>query len=364
MIPCVVLVAVAASHAAACSICGLNLTQAPTLRQEAAASTARIILLGVPEERTLHITEVLRKDDALGDSKTIELPRVMYNKEKLKYLVYCDVFKNKLDPFRGVELKTAAGIEYARKVVAMDPRETTANLQFFFSYLDHPDPELNRDAFMEFLKSSDQNLAKVAPKLSPEKLRDWLERPGTPAERLSMFALLLGAAGRVEDAPFLEKQLAQADTSERMANAYDGLLAGYMHLRPREGWRIAVDALRDSKKPLPLRLGVVRTLRYWHGAQPRESREELVRCFGVMLSQPDLADLAIEDMRKWRMLDMTRDILGLYTKKGYDSPLMQQAILRYAITCDDPACRSFLEERRRAEPDNVRDVEEGLRLEK
>jgi hypothetical protein len=54
-------------------------------------------------------------------------------------------------------------------------------------------------------------------------------------------------------------------------------------------------------------------------------------------------------------------VLSLYGKKGYDATLMQQAILRYALTCNDATCRTFLEERRRAEPDAVREAEDQLR---
>jgi hypothetical protein len=361
----------AETQATACSLCGANLLQAPTLRQEAGAQTARIIVIGTPRDRAgaagasdLDITEVIRRDAALGDRKSIELSRYVPNdpKDPTKFLVFCDVFKEKIDPFRGVPLKSAAAIEYVRKVVALDPKDTAGNLAFFFRYLDHSDPELARDAFAEFAKGGDLDLAKAAPRLSADKLRAWLDSKDTPAERLSMYGLLLGACGRAEDVGFIERLL--ADTSERITNAYDGILAGYMHLRPREGWQIALAVLRDSKKPLPLRLAVVRTLRFWHGAQPRESRDNLLRCFTIMLPQPDLADLAVEDLRRWEMWDLSRDIVSLYGRKGFDAPLLQQAILRFALTCKDATCRGFIDDRRRAEPDVVREVEEQLQLEK
>jgi hypothetical protein len=149
-----------------------------------------------------------------------------------------------------------------------------------------------------------------------------------------------------------------------MSNAYDGILAGFMHLRPREGWDVVLGALRDGRKPLPLRLAVVRTIRFWHGAQPRESRGNVLKCLAAMLAQGELADLAIEDLRRWQMWDLTGDVLAVYGKKGYDAPIMQQAIIRYAFSCDDAASRAFLDARRRAEPDLVRDVEEQIRLEK
>ena len=83
-----------------------------------------------------------------------------------------------------------------------------------------------------------------------------------------------------------------------------------------------------------------------------------------MLVQGELADLAVEDLRRWRMWDLTREVLNLYGKKGYDAPIMQRALVRYALSCDDNAARSFLAERRSKEPDLVKEVEESLQYEK
>jgi hypothetical protein len=246
--------------------------------------------------------------------------------------------------------------------MALDAKDVPGNLPFYFRYLDHADPEVSRDAFLEFAKAGDRDIAQAARRLDPEKLRGWLGSEKTPPERLSVYALLLGACGKEEDAAYLQRLL--NDSSERMSNAYDGILAGFMHLRPREGWQAALEVLRDGRKPLPLRLAAVRTVRFWHGAQPRESRANVLQCLAAMLEQGELADLAIEDMRRWQMWDLTREVLGVYGKKGYDAPIMQQAIIRYAFSCDDAACRTFLEARRRADPGVVRDVEEQMRLEK
>ena len=91
----------------------------------------------------------------------------------------------------------------------------------------------------------------------------------------------------------------------------------------------------------------------------------MLKCLDAMMSQGELADIAVEDMRRWEVRDRTRDILALYGKKGYDAPLMQRAIVRYALCCkDDNSARAFLDERRRAEPDLVKEVEESLQFEK
>jgi hypothetical protein len=358
--------------ASSCSLCGANLLQVPTFRQEAALETARIIFIGTAEKSDaaagttdLRITDVLRSDPFLRDKKVIKLSRYLPvdRKDPPRYLVFCDVFKDKLDPFRGVPLKSTGAIEYARKVLKLDAKDRTGNLLFFFRYLDNPDIEISRDAFLEFAKATDQDIAQAARKLDPRKLRGWLKHEQTPTERLSVYALLLGACGTDEDARFLQSLL--EDTRERTINAYDGILGGYIHLRPREGWELAYLLLREGRKPLPIRLAVARTISFFHGAQPKESRGNVLKCLDAMINQAELADIAVEDMRRWKMYDRTRDILALYGKKGYDAPLMQRAIVRYALSCkDDAGARAFLDERRRAEPDLIKEVEESLQFEK
>jgi hypothetical protein len=361
----------AAGAARACSLCGANLQQSLTFRQEAAQPTARIIFIGTAEKSELKsdgkgttdlaVNEVLRSDPFLGDRKTVTLERYLPvdRKNPQRFLVFCDVFKDRLDPFRGVPLKSAQAVEYVRKVFKFDERDRIASLLFFFDSLEAADPEVARDAFLEFAKATDQEIGQIGPRLSPEKLRTWLKEARAP-ERLGIYALLLGACGRDEDASYLRSLL----DNERYVSAYDGIIGGYVRLRPREGWDLALSILRDGSKPVALRLAVARTLSFYHGWQPKESRDNVLRCLEAMISQGELADLAVEDMRRWQMWDRTRDVLALYGKKGYDAPLMQRAILRYALSCKDESASAFLTERRRQEPEVVKEVEDSLRFDK
>jgi hypothetical protein len=355
--------------APSCSLCNPDLRQAPTFREEAANPAARMVLAGTVRNPRLgpggtgvtdfHITHVLRPDPFLGDKKVLELPRYLAGsdpKNPPRFLIFCDVFMGQLDPFRGVPIKSADAVDYARKAIALNPRDPAGNLLFFFRYLEHPDPEVARDAFLEFAKASDREVAEAARKLSPDKLRGWIKDPQLPPERLSVYAVLLGACGGAEDAALLGGLL--QNTDERVGKAYEGILAGYMQLRPRDGWDLALALLRDGSKPLPVRLAAVRTLRFQYGARPGESRANVLRGLAAMLAQGELADLAVEDLRGWQMWDLTREVLALYGKRGYDAPLMQRAIVRYALSCKDNACLAFLAERRRQEPDLVREVEE------
>jgi hypothetical protein len=353
-------------------------TQAPTLRQEAAQSTARLILLGTlhkPDARAgtteLHVTQVLRPDPALGDRKVVLIPRWIPVDEKNppRFLVFCDVFKGKIDPFRGVPVKTADAADYLKRATALDTQDRVGNLLFFFGYLENPDDEVAKDAFLEFAKASDQDISQAAPRLDPAKLRGWLKETKTPPERLGVYALLLGACGGPADAALLEGML--KDAGPRAQAAYDGLLAGYLRLRPLEGWELTLATLGDGAKPLPVRLAALRTLRFYHGSQPEESRTNVLRGMRAVLRQGELADVAMDDLRRWGMWELTDEVLGVYGKKGADGPLMRRAVVRYALTCRDAApaphrerAAAFVAERQRQDPDQVKDVQEELDAEK
>jgi hypothetical protein len=357
-----------------CSLCVGNGVRPATLREEAGQRDARIILHGVitkadirPDESgtsELEIVDVLRGDPVLAGRKTITIPRYIPAKDKPRFVVFCSVLQNgNLDPYRGVPLKSPAAADYLKGLLALPP-ERDAQLLFYFRWLENEDPEVGLDAYLEFAKASDREIGRVAPRLDPVKLRAWLRADGTPLERLSLYAFLLGACGGEDDVAYLREQLAHTD-SERVLIAYDGLLGAYIQRRPAEGWRLAEQLLADGRSPLPARLAAVRTLRIFMGWQADVSKASVLRCEAAMLRQGELADLAAEDLRKWAVWDLTADVLGCYARKDVDSPLVRQAVLRYALQCQPPErTRDFLAERRRLDPDLVRMAEESLLYEK
>jgi hypothetical protein len=341
----------------------------PTFRQEAAQPQARMILYGSFKNGQVsgtefHIADVLRSDKFIEGKKTVVVPKYIPTDGGEKpFLLFADVYKDSLDAYRGVPIKTAAGVEYVKQVLKLDPKNKTENLLFFFKYLENEDKEVAHDAFMEFAKASDVEIGEVAKKLPADKLRGWLKSNGTAPERIGLYSFLLGACGTKDDAALLEKLL--GENSERTTKAYDGILAGYIHLKPKEGWELAMATLKDDKKSFEVRLSVVRTLRFYYLAQPKENKANVLKGLEAMLVRSDLADVAVEDLRRLKLYDLTPEVLSLYGKKGYEGQLMREAIIRYALSCkDDVAAQKFLAERRKAEPDLVKDVEDAMRFEK
>lgn len=361
----------------ACSLCGASFGTTPTFRQEAAMKNARAILHGTVSnprlkgdglkgETDFEVKTILRSHDAVKGRKTLVLPRYLPVPDREKppqYLLFCDEEKGGIDPYRGVPVRGPRTVDYFQKALKLDPKDTTGSLLFFFDYLEDIDPEVARDAFLEFAKASDAAVAAVAPKLSADKLRTWLKDDKTPPARLGIYAMLLGACGKPDDAAFLLELLQRKD--DRYQNAADGLIAGYLRLEPAKGWAMIRDIVADGRRPLTLRLKAMGTLRFEHNAQPKEARAEIVKVMQAVLAQGELADLAIEDLRAWKIWEHTGAIVALYGQKGFDAPLMQRAILRYALSCPEtPELKTFLTVRRKADPELVREVEEGLRLER
>jgi hypothetical protein len=357
--------------ASACSLCA-SLQDQKTFREDAALS--KVILYGTitsskvtPGEggaSDFSIAAKIKTDLVLGDKKALKLPRYLPTDEKdpPRYLLFADVYKGELDFFRGTPVKSSEAIDYVKGALALDPKDRVTVLRYYFDFLEHSDKEIANDAFLEYAKATDKELGEVAPRLSADKLRGWLKDSKTPDSRLGMYAFLLGACGSEKDADVLRKML--DDSSDRIRVAYDGILGGYIHLRPREGWDLAMKILQDDKKPFAVRFAVVRTLRFYHNWKQEESKDNILRGEHIILSQSDIADMAIEDLRRWQLWDLTPDVLALHGKKGFDAPILRQAILRYALSCpqSDVAAAAFVAERRKQDPDGVKDAEDALKF--
>jgi hypothetical protein len=373
----VVALALAAPGVAAAGTlcCGPNPLTAATLRQD--ADSARFIVYGYLSNPrldpsgggsvTLHIERVLKNDPFLANRQAVELPRyvpVQNPKQPPRFVVFCELVNGKIDPYRGTPAKSPQLVDYLRGAMALDPANREQCLLYYFRYLDHPDPEISKDAFLEFAKSTDRETGQVASKLSPDKLRTWLQDPQTPAERLGLYAFLLGACGGQADADVL-RRLVEKPT-ERTVTYLGGILAGYLELRPREGWDLALAICRDRKRPFQERFAILGMLRFYHGWKPDDTRRDVVRCQAALLDQGDIADLAIEDLRRWQYWELTAEVLALYGRKSHDAPIMRRAILRYALSCPRPEARRFLDELKKSakERELLADVEESLQFEK
>jgi hypothetical protein len=362
------------SPAPACTFCaGIN-PNTLTLRYEVAQ--AKLVLYGTLANARLNpgttaggstdlkIEYVLKDDPFLAGRKVITLPRfVPFDaKNPPKFLVFCDIFQGKLGPYRGTPARSAAIVEYIRGASKLDPKDRAEALLYFFQYLENPDADIARDAFVEFAKASDEEVGKVAHRFSPAKIGIWLEDPNTKAERLTLYSFMLGASGSDAEAAVLERML--KNPTERTVASLGGILAGYIQLRPAEGWNFCHALLRDAKRPFLERFGALGTLRFFHGWKPDDSRRDVLRGLSYLVEQGDIADLAVEDLRRWQYWDLTDKVLAQWGKKSHDAPIMKRTLVRYGLSCPQSEAKRFIEQIRKQDGDMVREVEDSLQFEK
>lgn len=371
LLPAVAIALFAATLADACSLCEGAMSSTQTLREE--ARQAKVVLFGTLTDARptadggttdLRIENAIKANPLVAGKAAVTLPKYVPVDPKAppKFLVFCDVSRNRLDPYRGFPVKSSAVVEYLKGALGLKADDPVAALKFFFDHLSDADPEVAKDAFFEWARANDRDVARAAKQLDPARVRALLRDPQTPDNRLSLYAFLLGGCGGAADADYLLGILRGPEG--RMQRAYGGALAGYMQLRPEAGWALARETVADDAKPFPQRMAVLTTMRFLRAAQPDTARKDILRTLAAALPHGTIADLATEDLRRWEWWDLTKDVLAQFGKKSHASPMMRNAILRYAVSCPNREAKAFLAEVRKVDPETVKDIEQQVADEK
>ena len=129
----------------------------------------------------------------------------------------------------------------------------------------------------------------TAKQLAPATLRKLVQDPDMEAERLSMFAYLLGACGNDDDAELLHSML--KNPAQRYYKAFEGILAGYITMRPKEGWAFTQEMLKNDKQSFLLRYATMRTTRFFYNAKPEETGPLVMQGMSLAIAHADLSDV-------------------------------------------------------------------------
>jgi hypothetical protein len=366
------LVGVAPVEGGCCS--GLSMQQ-PTMRQQIAQ--APLVTVMTPTRcfeaangdnsfiTELKVDQVIKAHAALGKQKQIQIARKLDvdPRKPAQFLVLFDVSKDgKLDPFVGIPIKSPDVVTYVSKAMVLDAKDVPAQLDFFSQYLEHADNEIALDAWRELEYADPKVLRKAAAKFSRVKLRAYLKSDKVPNYRKKLYASLLGVCGIDTDVDLLKSML-----DGKHQEIEEGLLTGYVQLRPREGWKRVREFLQDKDSDFIRRYRALRTARYVYDERPDLiPKSEAIAAICLLLPQDDIADIVIEDLRKREYWDATTDVLNLAQLESHQSiPIVRRAIMRYALSAQHlPAAKTFVEEQRRKDAAYVEDIVELLKLEK
>jgi len=371
------LVTLPASPASACPFCGM---QGQTLTQE--VDQAALVLYGKMKNARLAnpgleggvtdleldpIHGVIKPHDWVKDKKVVAIPRYVPTdkNEATRFLIFCDVFRGKLDPYRGLPVKAGDEVpKYLKGAVAVKDKKIQEKLKFFFDWLQNEDLEIANDALKEYGNSSYEDFRLMADTIPADKVAQWLQDPNTPGYRVGLYASMLGHASKkpAEHAKLLRGLI--DDPDKQVSSGVDGILAGQVLLQHKEGWEYLRGILSNPKREFPLRYAALKTVRFFHDSRPDViDRKESVLAAALLLEHKDVCDLAIEDLRKWKCWDYTKYILALKDRPTHNLPIVRRAVLRFMLCSPLPEAKAYVAEIRKADEDAVTAAEDLLKSE-
>jgi hypothetical protein len=231
--------------------------------------------------------------------------------------------------------------------VAAAPRTEAAaatRLAWFARWLEHPDPAIANDAFLEFGLAEFNAVVAAAGSLDPAKLRAWVTEPAIDQRRRGLYGLALGiVARRAEQAgdgdgataclAALERALAAEGTDLRAG--YDGLLGGLLVARGEAAldWLGDHGLLSAEARPGDARHALAALRFAWEYLAGRVPRERVAAAAARLLANPAVAADTVVDLARWQHWASVEDVASLWERLGRDDPLVRRAVAGYLMAC-------------------------------
>ena len=183
----------------------------------------------------------------------------------------------------------------ARYLTALPAEPATADvrLRSVLPSLNADDPQISADAFAELAAIETADLWRLADQLPVAVLRDIVNDPATPGERLGLFGWLLGLCGNGADAATLRQRVLEARGG--FLDGADGLAAGYLLLGGEAGLADLEANVLLTTQTTPLQAAAVLDAVAFFRSMPLTfPAERLRRAICCGLRRPDCCGLAIE----------------------------------------------------------------------
>lgn len=291
--------------------------------------------------------EIVKVAKSSGDrfkvGVTLELPQyIAGNKDSLYSLMGPDA---QLIDWQVPSEVTESGWAYLSELPppVTDPAQQIERLAFAIQYLEHPDLMIANDAYAEFAAAPYEVIVPLRDRMPREKLRTWLMDPKTSVTRIGLYGLLLGLCGTEEDALAMEQKIVLPDTDFRLG--IEGVMSGYMLIRGEAGLEVLEDtkmkattyknaAGEESKLPFSETYAAMQALRFmWTYEPDRLPKERLKQSMRLLLTRPELTDLVVADLARWKDWAIQDQLMAMYTDEKFNIPAVKRAIVRFLYYC-------------------------------
>lgn len=278
-------------------------------------------------------------NDAFKVGQEVELPQYEEGDKEAFYILMGP--NTKLTDWHVPSEATMAAWEYVSNIPlpAEGDQEKIERLAYFLDFLQDPHVTVSNDAFGEFASAPYEIIKPLKDRMPREKLRKWIMDPETPVTRLGLYGLLLGLCGQKEDAAAMEYKILHPDADFRLG--IEGVMSGYLIITGEDGLKVLEQAKmhatsytnkdgEEQKLPFSETYAAMQTLRFMWSYEPdRIPKQRLKQSMRMLLSRPELADLVIADLSRWKAWDVQKPLMEMYDEAEFDIPSIKRAIIRY-----------------------------------
>ena len=216
-----------------------------------------------------------------------------------------------------------------------------ARIAVFVPYLESECEVVASDALTEVVSNGYEGLSAVRDKLPRELIIQRTANPNAFPSQLGNYGVLAGLCGTTEDAALLEARIVILDAAYR--HGIEGVMAGYLMIRGESGLTVLEDAKLRSRTAMTtdgeeVRLqfseiyALMQALRFiWENAPDRIPKERLRESMRLLLDIPEISDLAIRDLGRWKDWSLHDRLMLIYDDEEVVFPATRRAIVKYLL---------------------------------
>lgn len=342
--------------ASACPFCS---AVSQTLRQEMEVMDAVVVATAMQSDLTRNADTgqiKMRIETVLKGGEHVEAG------QEVTAVYFGDVAKGRRFMLSGVDPRdmqwsclplTPKSEKYLEKITQLADKEPSERLLFYYEYLQDEDSMLSRDAYDEFASTPYDEIKKIESALDHDTLVTWIQDPEMSPDRKRMYLTLLGICGDQEDLPMLESMLKSTQKSSR--SGLDALIACYLTLAGEEGLPVIDELFLENRKASYAdTYAAIMAVRF-HGSEGGViARSALVQSLHHILDRPDLADLVIPDLARWKDWSQIDRIKQLFLAADAENNWVRVPAVNYLRACPKPEAAEAIKELEKVDPDSVR----------
>ncbi|WP_286764571.1 MULTISPECIES: hypothetical protein [Rhodopirellula] len=342
--------------ASACPFCS---AVSQTLRQEMEVMDAVVVATALQSDLTRNADTgqiKMRIETVLKGGELVEAG------QEVTAVYFGDVAKGRRFMLSGVDPRdmqwsclplTPKSEKYLEKITQLADKEPSERLLFYYEYLQDEDSMLSRDAYDEFASTPYDEIKKIESALDHDTLVTWIQDPKMSPDRKRMYLTLLGICGDQEDLPMLESMLKSTQKSSR--SGLDALIACYLTFAGEQGLPVIDELFLENRKASYAdTYAAIMAVRF-HGSEGGViARSALVQSLHHILDRPDLADLVIPDLARWKDWSQIDRIKQLFLAADAENNWVRVPAVNYLRACPKPEAAEAIKELEKVDPDSVR----------